>query len=101
MAVVNRKNTERLSIKHLIAQNKRETKISNYTKLLKNTNYNIETCILHKKSGDYGIALLNKEEDKIIIFLGNIGENNIIIDSKVFNDEYEIIEDYQVKLDLV
>lgn len=97
MAVVNRKNTERLSIKHLISQNKRETKISNYTKLLKNTNYNIETYILHKKSGDYGIALLNKE-DEIIIFLGNIGENNIIIDSKIFNQQYELIEDYEVKI---
>lgn len=91
---LNGQKIKRMSIKHLIEQNKNSEKITNYKKLLRNSKLGTETYIYDENKKVYGIADLYKTEGKVIIFLGSVDCENYIIYSEKFNENYKIIENY-------
>lgn len=94
----NGQNMKRMSIKHLIEQNKNSGEVTNYKRLLKNTKLGIETYIYDKNKKVYGIAVLYKTEGKVMIFLGSVDEEDCVVYSKNFNEDYKIIRNYKVNI---
>lgn len=97
----NSKVNQRMSINNLVKDNYRYKnyksqliKTTNFDKLIRTLENNLDTYIVEKKTGNAGIADLSSM-DSVKVYLGTTDVDNKIISIEEFNNDYKILDNYK------
>lgn len=102
----NSKVNQRMSINNLVKDNYRYKnyksqliKTTNFDKLIRTLENDLDTYIIEKKTGNAGIADLSSM-DSVKVYLGTTDVDNKVITIEEFNNDYKILDDYKFNTEI-